>query len=110
MRGAVDRAEELRRTVPGAYVPQQFANPANPQAHALTTGVEIWEDTDGEVDIFVAGVGTGGTVTGVARAIKPRKPSFQAVAVEPASSPVLSGGKPGPHARGGPSGVPGRGS
>ncbi|MGD9608145.1 MAG: cysteine synthase A [Desulfovibrionaceae bacterium] len=98
MRGAVDKAEELRRTVPGAFIPQQFANPANPQAHTLTTGVEIWEDTDGQVDFFVAGVGTGGTITGVARAIKARKPSFRAVAVEPAASPVLSGGKPGPHA------------
>ncbi len=77
MRGAVDKAEELRRTVPGAFIPQQFANPANPQAHTLTTGVEIWEDTDGQVDFFVAGVGTGGTITGVARAIKARKPSFR---------------------------------
>jgi len=98
MRGAVEKAEELRRTMPGVYIPQQFANPANPAAHAQTTGLEIWDDTDGEVDVFVAGVGSGGTVTGVARAIKPRKASFRAVAVEPASSAVLSGGKPGMHA------------
>ena len=98
MRGAVERAEELFHTIPGAFMPMQFSNPANPEAHALTTGPEIWEDTDGEVDVFVAGVGTGGTLTGVARAIKARKPGFRAVAVEPAGSPVLSGGKPGPHA------------
>jgi cysteine synthase A len=98
MRGAVEKAEEMRRTVPGAFIPQQFANPANPDIHARTTGPEIWNDTDGEVDVFVAGVGTGGTITGVARAIKPKKPSFKAVAVEPAASPVLSGGKPGLHA------------
>jgi cysteine synthase A len=98
MRGAVERAEELVKTLPDAFMPMQFANPVNPEIHAQTTGLEIWQDTDGEVDVFVAGVGTGGTLTGVARAIKPKKPGFQAVAVEPASSPVLSGGKPGLHA------------
>jgi cysteine synthase A len=98
MRGAVTRAEELVATLPDAFMPMQFSNPANPEAHALTTGVEIWEDTDGAVDIFVAGVGTGGTLTGVARALKAKKPAVCAVAVEPASSPVLSGGKPGMHA------------
>jgi cysteine synthase A len=98
MRGAVERAEETVRELPDAFMPMQFANPANPEAHAQTTGIEIWDDTDGSVDIFVAGVGTGGTLTGVARAIKPKKPGFRAVAVEPASSPVLSGGKPGMHA------------
>ncbi len=98
MRGAVERATELTQSLPGAFMPQQFANPANPEIHALTTGPEIWEDTDGAVDIFVAGVGTGGTLTGVAQAIKPKKASFRAVAVEPAASPVLSGGRPGPHA------------
>ena len=98
MRGAVTRAEELVASLPDAFMPMQFSNPANPEAHALTTGVEIWEDTDGAVDIFVAGVGTGGTLTGVARALKAKKPAVRAVAVEPASSPVLSGGKPGMHA------------
>ncbi|MYL84762.1 cysteine synthase A [Desulfovibrio aerotolerans] len=98
MTGAVERARELADTIPGAFMPMQFANPANPEIHALTTGPEIWQDTDGTVDIFVAGVGTGGTVTGVARALKAIKPGVQAVAVEPAASPVLSGGKPGPHA------------
>ncbi|MGE4539518.1 MAG: cysteine synthase A [Desulfovibrio sp.] len=98
MRGAVTRAEELVADLPDAFMPMQFSNPANPDAHYRTTGVEIWEDTDGLVDVFVAGVGTGGTLTGVARALKERKPSVRAVAVEPASSPVLSGGKPGLHA------------
>ncbi|MFU2210865.1 cysteine synthase A [Solidesulfovibrio sp. C21] len=98
MRGAVTRAEELVADLPDAFMPMQFSNPANPEAHYRTTGVEIWEDTDGLVDIFVAGVGTGGTLTGVARALKERKPLVRAVAVEPASSPVLSGGKPGLHA------------
>ena len=98
MAGAVERARELTAAIPGAFMPMQFANPANPEIHALTTGPEIWQDTDGMVDIFVAGVGTGGTVTGVARALKAIKPTVQAVAVEPAASPVLSGGKPGPHA------------
>ncbi len=98
MRGAVERAEQLVAELPHAFMPMQFSNPSNPEAHARTTGVEIWNDTDGQVDIFVAGVGTGGTLTGVARAIKAKKPSLRAVAVEPASSPVLSGGKPGLHA------------
>jgi cysteine synthase A len=97
MKGAVARAEELARTTPNAFLPQQFQNPANPQAHRLTTAEEIWRDTDGQVDILVAGVGTGGTITGVAEAIKARRPSFRAIAVEPVDSPVLSGGKPGPH-------------
>ncbi|EFL49552.1 cysteine synthase A [Solidesulfovibrio fructosivorans JJ]] len=98
MRGAVTRAEELVAELPDAFMPMQFSNPANPEAHYRTTGVEIWEDTDGLVDIFVAGVGTGGTLTGVAKALKERKPAVRAVAVEPATSPVLSGGKPGLHA------------
>ena len=97
MKGAVRRAEELASDIPNSFVPQQFKNLANPRIHRKTTGVEIWEDTGGEVDIIVAGVGTGGTITGVAEYIKPLKPNFKAVAVEPASSPVLSGGKPGPH-------------
>lgn len=98
MRGAVERAEEIVRATPGALMPMQFSNPANPEIHALTTGPEIWEDTDGAVDVFVAGVGTGGTLSGVARALKARKASARAVAVEPAASAVLSGGRPGPHA------------
>jgi cysteine synthase A len=97
MRGAIARAEEITATTPNAYMPQQFRNPANPQVHRETTAEEIWADTDGEVDILVAGVGTGGTLTGVAEVIKQRKPSFQAIAVEPVSSPVISGGKPGAH-------------
>ncbi|MBS7623905.1 cysteine synthase A [Candidatus Bathyarchaeota archaeon] len=97
MRGAVEKAEELGKAIPDAFIPQQFKNPANPKIHRETTAIEIWEDTDGKVDILVSGVGTGGTVTGVAEIIKPRKPSFKAVAVEPFDSPVLSGGKPGPH-------------
>jgi cysteine synthase A len=98
MSGAVSRARELAAEIPGAFMPMQFVNPANPEIHALTTGPEIWEDTDGAVDVFVAGVGTGGTITGVARALKAKKPGVSAVAVEPAASPVLSGGAPGPHA------------
>uniref|UniRef100_I2Q0E3 Cysteine synthase n=1 Tax=Desulfovibrio sp. U5L TaxID=596152 RepID=I2Q0E3_9BACT len=98
MRGAVEQAGEIVKSLPKAFMPMQFSNPANPETHALTTAEEIWADTDGAVDLFVAGVGTGGTLTGVARTIKSRKPDFRAVAVEPASSPVLSGGKPGPHA------------
>ena len=97
MRGAVEKAEELLAQTPGAFMPQQFKNPANPEIHRQTTGEEIWRDTDGQVDILVSGVGTGGTITGVAEAIKSRKPDFKAIAVEPKDSPVLSGGKPGPH-------------
>lgn len=97
MRGAVERAEELAHSDPRYFIPQQFRNPANPLVHRETTAREIWEDTGGKVDILVAGVGTGGTITGVAEVIKQRKPQFQAIAVEPASSPVLSGGQPGPH-------------
>jgi cysteine synthase A len=97
MKGAVRKAEELARSDPRYFIPQQFANPANPEIHRLTTAEEIWGDTDGEIDLLVAGVGTGGTITGVAAVIKERKPDFKAVAVEPAESPVLSGGLPGPH-------------
>ena len=97
MAGAVAKAEELAKKFPKAFMPQQFNNPANPKIHMETTAVEIWEDTDGKADIMVAGVGTGGTVTGVAQYIKPKKPAFRVVAVEPAYSPVLSGGKKGPH-------------
>ncbi len=97
MKGAVAKAEELVRTIPGALMLQQFENPANPAVHRLTTAREIWEDTDGKADILVSGVGTGGTLTGVAEAIKERKPEFYVVAVEPEASPVLSGGEPGPH-------------
>ncbi|RKO65992.1 cysteine synthase A [Desulfofundulus salinus] len=97
MAGAVRKARELAASHPNAFMPQQFANPANPAAHRATTAEEIWRDTGGEVDFFVAGVGTGGTITGVASVLKARRPSLRAVAVEPAASPVLSGGKPGPH-------------
>ncbi|MEI7634635.1 MAG: cysteine synthase A [bacterium] len=97
MKGAVARAEELAKVIPNAIIPQQFANPANPEIHRKTTAEEIWRDTDGKVDILVAGVGTGGTITGIAEVIKQRKPSFKAIAIEPAGSPVLSGGQPGPH-------------
>jgi len=97
MAGAVSRAEELAATNPRYLILQQFKNPANPEIHRLSTAEEIWHDTDGRVDCLVAGVGTGGTITGIAQAIKPRKPGFRAVAVEPAASPVLSGGSPGPH-------------
>ena len=97
MRGAVGKAQELCETLPGAYMPQQFQNLANPQAHRETTAEEIWSATDGGVDIFVAGVGTGGTVTGVGQVLRQRKPDVRIVAVEPAGSPVLSGGAPGPH-------------
>jgi cysteine synthase A len=97
MKGAIKKAEELAAANPNYYMPQQFKNPANPEIHRLTTAEEIWRDTDGRVDILVAGVGTGGTITGVAEVIKQRKPGFKAIAVEPAASPVLSGGKPGPH-------------
>ena len=97
MPGAVRKAEQLVAENPDYFMPQQFKNPANPDVHRLTTAEEIWRDTDGKVDILVSGVGTGGTITGVAEIIKPRKPGFKAIAVEPADSPVLSGGKPGAH-------------
>jgi len=97
MRGAIRKAEELTKSTPNAFMPQQFDNPANPEIHRRTTAEEIWRDTDGKVDILVAGVGTGGTITGVGEVIKARKPSFKCVAVEPDASPVLSGGQKGPH-------------
>ena len=97
MPGAIRKAEELLAATPGAFMPQQFNNPANPAIHRRTTAEEIWKDTDGKVDILIAGVGTGGTISGIAEAIKKRRPSFKAIAVEPAGSPILSGGKPGPH-------------
>ncbi|HEU4325617.1 MAG TPA: cysteine synthase A [Roseiflexaceae bacterium] len=97
MRGAIAQAEAIAADLPNAWIPQQFKNPANPAVHRRTTAEEIWNDTDGAVDILIAGVGTGGTITGVAEVLKERKPSFQAIAVEPTASPVLSGGKPSPH-------------
>jgi len=97
MRGAIDKANEIFSSTKDAFMPQQFMNPANPEVHRRTTAVELWEDTDGKIDALVAGVGTGGTITGVAQVIKEKKPSFEAVAVEPTDSPVLSGGSPGKH-------------
>ena len=97
MTGAVKKAEEIAAKDPRYFIPQQFKNPANPEIHKKTTALEIWEDTDGKVDVLVAGVGTGGTITGVSEAIKKKKPKFKAIAVEPDNSPVLSGGNPGPH-------------
>jgi len=97
MTGAVQKAEELVESTPNGFMPQQFQNPANPAVHRETTAEELWRDTDGELDVFVAGVGTGGTITGVAQALKPKRPSLRCIAVEPVQSPVLSGGEPGPH-------------
>jgi cysteine synthase A len=97
MTGAIRKAEDLAHTYPKAFIPQQFQNPANPEVHRRTTANEIWDDTDGKVDILISGVGTGGTITGVSEVIKERKPSFRAVAVEPRNSAVISGGQPGRH-------------
>ena len=97
MNGAIEKANQLASEIDGAFMPQQFQNPANPEVHRNTTAEEIWSDTDGKVDALIAGVGTGGTITGIADVLKSRKPSFQAIAVEPEASPVLSGGSPGPH-------------
>jgi cysteine synthase A len=97
MKGSIGKAQEILESEKDAFMPNQFGNPANPRAHRETTAEEIWRDTEGQVDILISGVGTGGTITGVAQVIKPRKPSFQAIAVEPADSPILSGGEKGPH-------------
>ena len=97
MQGAIDKAEQLAKEIPGSFIPDQFGNPANAYAHRTTTGPEIWEDTEGNVDIFVAGVGTGGTITGVGEFLKEKNPDIQVVAIEPANSPLLSGGQAGPH-------------
>ncbi len=97
MQGAIDRAAELARTIPNAIILQQFSNPANPEVHRRTTAIEIWDDTDGQVDVLVAGVGTGGSITGIGQVLKARNPNLMVIAVEPDGSPVLSGGRPGPH-------------
>jgi cysteine synthase A len=97
MRGAIEKAEELARQIEGSFIPQQFSNSANPDIHRKTTAEEIWKDTDGQVDYFISGIGTGGTITGVGEVLKKRKPSIRVIGVEPADSAVLSGGKPGPH-------------
>jgi len=97
MKGAISKANDILESTTNSYMPDQFSNPANPEIHRKTTAEEIWRDTDGNVDIFISGVGTGGTITGVSEVIKPRRPSFKAVAVEPADSAILSGGQPGPH-------------
>ncbi|MEX0853458.1 MAG: cysteine synthase A [Bauldia sp.] len=97
MRGAIQRADELTKEIPDSVIPQQFQNPANPEIHRRTTAEEIWNDTQGEIDAFISGIGTGGTITGVGQVLKARKPALRVIAVEPADSPVLSGGKPGPH-------------
>jgi cysteine synthase len=97
MRGAIAKAEEIAGNTPNSFIPQQFQNPSNPDIHRRTTANELWDDTDGEIDVLISGVGTGGTITGVSEILKQRKPSFHTVAVEPAASPVLSGGAPGPH-------------
>ena len=97
MPGAIDKANQIAAEIPNSFIPQQFKNPANPEVHRRTTAEELWKDTDGRIDALISGVGTGGTITGVAQALKARKPSFRAIAVEPAASPVLSGGKPSPH-------------
>lgn len=97
MKGAIEEAEKILKKTPNSFMPNQFSNPANPEIHRKTTAKEIWEDTEGAIDIFVAGVGTGGTITGVSEVIKDKKPGFKAIAVEPFDSPVISGGKPGPH-------------